>query len=319
MSTYETFENWKPKEDALRDILRARAIIEEYRDAGITLTLRQLYYQFVARDFIPNTEKSYKRLGNILKRGRQGGVIDWEAIEDRGRTPVEWSQFESMRDCLEEAVSHFRMERQMGQEVYVELWVEKDALASVLRPIAARYHVTLMVNRGYSSASAMRASAERVRECVERYGCDEAVVLYLGDLDPSGEDMVRDIRDRLGRFLNSGQLVNGSVLETPAQARRRKPIIDLYVKKLALTMDQVNHFGPPPNPTKLSDSRAKDFIRKFGRQSWEVDALPPTELRTIIEEAIEEQLDMSRIEEIKERESEDREALTKWLQSRYAT
>lgn len=321
--TYEAFETWNiRKEETWIALGRAKGIIKEYRTAGIMLTLRQLYYQFVARGYIENSEKSYKRLGKIVARGRQAGRLDWEAIEDRGRQPVEWSQFPSMEACLERAMRGFRLERLKGQNTYVELWVEKDALASVLEPIAARYHVTLMANRGYSSASAMRASAERIRKCVNAYGSKDAVILYIGDHDPSGRDMIRDIRERGDLFLNGGQLMDWSsepgkgVPEKWEDARKRKPNIPFSVEALALTMDQIEEYDPPPNPTKLRDSRAEAYVQEFGYESWEVDALPPTVLREIIEEALDRHLDVDKIEDFKAEERELRTDFETWLQTR---
>jgi hypothetical protein len=139
-----------------------------------------------------------------------------------------------------------------------------------------------MVNRGYSSASAMKESAERFRR--ENYR--EGVLLYLGDLDPSGEDMVRDIRERMDMF--------GVYIE---------------VEKIALTYAQVQQHKPPPNPAKLTDPRAEEFVEKYGTSSWEVDALPPAVLEQIISEAIEDVLDLDQMQEIKDREEEDKEKL----------
>lgn len=326
--SYEIFTDWAPNTKTARTLHAARGIIAEYQAQDITLTLRQLYYQFVSRDLLANTDKSYKRLGNIVSRGRQAGMLDWEAIEDRARRPVMWSQDKDMDTCLRRALRNFRLPRQDGQRTYVELWVEKDALASVLEPIAAQYHITLMVNRGYSSASAMKAAADRIRRCCSTYGSTRAAVLYLGDLDPSGEDMVRDIRERLELFTNSGMLVNtddilaGDVNDDydgfePDEAREaRKPYLPIAVKKLALTAAQVQEHDPPPNPTKLTDSRAKGFIEKYGYNSWEVDALPPVVLRELIEDAFTEHLDVERIHKIKERETAAKAELEKWLATR---
>lgn len=312
--THEAFEAYRPPPKSAALIRQANTIIRAYQSDGLVLTLRQLYYQFVARALIPNSDKSYKRLGNVIAKARMGGFLDWDAIEDRVRQPVIWSQFDTVEDAVKKALRTFRLPRLDGQPKYVELWVEKDALAGVLQPLAANYHVTLMVNRGYSSVSAMKDAGDRVRGCCDRYGSKEAVILYLGDLDPSGEDMVRDIRDRLGVFLNEGLVIDfsaspGERIETEEAANDRKPDIELTVHKIALTIDQVEEHDPPPNPAKLTDSRAKDFIKKYGYESWEVDALPPAVLRDIITEAFERNLDLETMEAVKERENEERDAV----------
>jgi hypothetical protein len=171
-------------------------IIAEYSVVGLRLTARQLYYQFVARDIIPNTPAEYKKLTALLTDARYAGLVDWDAIEDRGRVPERPSEWTSIQGLVAGALRAYRLPRWAGQGKRVELWVEKQALAGVLQPLAWRFHATLMVNKGYSSASAMHEAAERLIDAGE----PENVILYLGDHDPSGEDMVRDIGDRLREF-----------------------------------------------------------------------------------------------------------------------
>lgn len=270
--------------DKLETIAQANEIIETYQAQGYRLTLRQLYYQFVSRNLLRNTERSYKNLGTAISDGRLAGLIDWDAIEDRVRVPrrpSEWSDIESL---VESAVAAYRLDRWAGQENYCELWVEKDALAGVLEPIANEYHITLMVNRGYSSQSAMYGASLRFRN--PKHFEKDKYLFYLGDHDPSGEDMVRDVRDRLSMF---GAEVN--------------------VEKLALTMEQVEEYNPPPNPAKMTDSRAQAYVDEHGSSSWEVDALPPDVLERIIRERIDEALDRDKMDEVIERENTDKAAL----------
>lgn len=313
----EFFKAYSPKAEAKVILRTARGIIEDYQSQGLTLTLRQLYYQFVSKDLLPNTEKSYKKLGTIISRGRLGGYLDWAAIEDRVRVPVRWIEYDNVQQLLLETPQRYRRPRLIGQKTYVELWVEKDALAGILRPLASRYHVTMMVNRGYSSSSAMKEAGDRIRKCCDEYGCTDALILYLGDLDPSGEDMVRDLRERGGAFINYGILLKEVltrgvvelVAESEPDALKRKPYIGFRVHKLALTMDQVEEYEPPPNPTKLTDSRAAAFVEEFGYDSWEVDALNPTTLQDLITEALEEVLDMDVMQDQKDQEEKERDML----------
>ena len=253
-----------------RDIIEiCNVIIDDYRAQGYRLTLRQLYYQLVSRNVVPNTERSYKNLGETVSNGRLAGLIDWNAIEDRVRVPrIPWFWDGTPREFVEASIDGYTLDRNEGQDIYIELWVEKDALAGVLAPIASRWNVTLLVNRGYSSQTAMWESGERFIEA-ENNG-KECVLLYLGDLDPSGEDMVRDIRDRLND-------VFGAAVE---------------VRKIAITPDQVAQYNPPPNPAKMSDSRAAGFVAEHGDESYEVDALPPAVLNQVVTDAIEEYVDL---------------------------
>ena len=313
------------RKDTSARIEQANEILSEYDQK---LTIRQLYYQFVSRLIIPNNKREYQNLASLITDARYAGLVDWDAIEDRVReadVPGEWDRID---DIVDAAVEQWRSPRWRNQPKYVELWVEKDALAGVLSPIARRNHVPLSVNRGYSSASAMKVAADRMLEAVgatdvevmcdncdapaedrngsgkcnncetktnivaralDRFGGNEfekqVVVLYLGDHDPSGEDMVRDIRDRLLEF----------------------GVPNLSVQKIALTMEQVRRFNPPPNPAKLTDSRAQAYIEKYGDESWELDALPPRELNRLVEQAIARNVDREMMDAVIARENIERE------------
>jgi len=270
------FKVTKFKQEALVQIAYCNSVIEEYQRQGMRLTLRQLYYQLVTKNIIKNEEKSYSYLSSLISRGRLSGLIDWDAIEDRVRQPRIQSEFDDLSELVEAAINSYRLPRWEGQEYYAELWVEKDALAGVLAPIAREFHVTMMVNRGYSSQSAMFESAKRFAAREKQ----KPLLFYLGDHDPSGEDMVRDIEDRLIMF----------------------GIFFIEVRKLALTMEQVEEFDPPPNPAKIKDPRAMEYIRKYGSSSWEVDALPPRTLTEIIQNAFIEVIDKPKMDKVLKRE-----------------
>jgi hypothetical protein len=262
-------------------------IVEDYQGQGLKLTLRQLYYQCVSRDLIPNSEKSYKSMGGLISDARLAGLMDWDAIEDRGRRPREVNEYSGLDELARAAIYSYRLPRWEGQEHYAELWVEKEALSGVLQPLASRYHVTMMVNKGYSSQSSMYESALRFVGAHEKG--KSLTLFYLGDHDPSGEDMVRDIRDRLTMFGDGD--------------------IDLHVEKLALTMAQIREYNPPPNPAKISDSRAKAYIEKHGNSSWEVDALPPQRLSQIVSAAFDEIIDVALMDDVKAKEERDKAEL----------
>lgn len=200
-------------------------IIEEYAKEGYRMTLRQLYYQLVTKNIIRNIEKEYAKLSDLLVKGRMCGIVDWTAIEDRIRRPFLPYWVDDIPDAINDTISQYRLNRQEGQEVYIEIWIEKDALSGVLRPITSHYHINLMVNRGYSSCTAMYDAFKRLK-AAEDSG-KETVILYLGDHDPSGLDMVRDVTDRLEEFG-----VNPSV------------------HHVAITKAQIQKYNPPPNPAK---------------------------------------------------------------------
>lgn len=270
-------------------------IIEEYQNDGYVLTLRQLYYQLVSRDIIPNKQTEYTKLSILLKEGRMAGIVDWEAIEDRLRRPSKPSAFDSPAEKLDAAIFQYAKPRQRGQTTYVEVWVEKDALSGVLKRVTERYHIPILVNRGYSSASAMFDAYQRFER--EYYMDKNIKILYLGDYDPSGIDMIRDVEDRTMEFFQGA-----------AQD------VDFEVISIALTKEQIIQYNPPPNPAKMTDPRAKDFVREHGSTSWEVDALRPDVLNKILEDAIQSYIDLDLYNKILEEEGNEREKLKELIQ-----
>jgi len=261
-------------------------IIEEYLQQGYKLTLRQLYYQLVSRGIIANNLQEYAKLSNLLVQGRMAGIVDWDAIEDRIRVPFIPYWVDDVADAISDTINQYRLDRMADQDVYIEVWVEKDALSGVLKRITSHYHVNLMVNRGYSSCTAMHDAFERIRDKQDEKRC---YILYLGDHDPSGVDMVRDIRARLEEFGAEAEVI-----------------------RIALTQEQIKKFNPPPNPAKITDPRAKGYIAKFGNTSWEVDALNPDVLHKIIRKAIDELIDAVKFNAKIEQEGKDRKKLEKF-------
>jgi hypothetical protein len=257
----------KANTDRLEQI---NTIIEEYHEQGYKLTLRQLYYQLVSRDIIPNKTEEYAKLSTLLVKGRMAGIVDWDAIEDRIRVPKIPYYAANIAGAIADVTRQYRLDRMRDQDVYLEVWVEKDALSGVIRRTTEKYHIRLMVNRGYSSATAMHDAAERIINSEKK-----AYILYLGDHDPSGMDMVRDIRSRLLEF--------GA---------------DVEIIPVALTDEQIKTYNPPPNPAKITDPRSSAYIAKYGQYSWEVDALTPTVLNNLIEKEIRGLIDHRRYRDL---------------------
>jgi hypothetical protein len=242
-------------------IERANAIIAEYQGQYLQLTLRQLYYQFVARDLLPNKQKEYKRLGAVLTDGREAGLVDWHAIVDLTRGLEVAPTWSDGRAILHTVARQYREDKWAAQMNRVEVWCEKAALSGVIGPTCRELEVPYFACRGYSSASAMHEAAQRLVAHVHRG--QRVTVLYLGDHDPSGSDMTRDVRTRLERY---GCTVS--------------------VRRVALTMDQIDEHKPPPNPIKWTDSRGAAYHAMHGDLCWELDALDPATLRGLIEDAV---------------------------------
>lgn len=269
---------------SLEIIEKANEIIAEYQAEGYELTLRQLYYQFVARDLIPNRQTEYKRLGSIINDARLAELIDWHAIEDRTRNITEWQAWEDPAAVVSEGASSFAVDRWENQPYRVEVWVEKEALAGIFHRVCGELGIPYFSCRGYVSQSEMWSAARRLYGYAR--GGQTPIVLHFGDHDPSGIDMTRDIIDRLQMFEASTQL-----------------------ERLALNMEQVDAYGPPPNPAKITDSRFQSYMAIFGRESWELDALDPPVLAALVRDYVTEIRDEALWAETMEREQEGRRLL----------
>lgn len=265
---------------SLETIERVNAIVEEYEAQGYELTLRQVYYQLVARGFIPNNERSYKNLGSLINDGRLAGLIDWYAIVDRTRNLRRNSHWNCPEDVIDSARYSYMLDRWENQPNYVEVWVEKDALIGIVSQICRELDVPHFSCRGYTSQSEMWSAAQRF---IRQNHRESRTIIHLGDHDPSGIDMTRDIQERMDMF--------GA---------------DVYVKRVALTMEQIEKFSPPPNPTKLSDARASGYIEEYGHECWELDALEPKVITSLIRDEVTALCDSDLLYEIEHREETDK-------------
>lgn len=258
----------------------ARAILAEHRP----MTVRQVYYQLVSRQVIDNTRAQYQAVSNALVDARKDGTIPWEWIEDRLRRPRTVGMWDGLADFAETAKRAYRRDVWATQPGYVEVWLEKDALSGVFERVLNGYGVTLNVGRGYDGWDSIRNASERYLS----YG--DVTVLYFGDFDPSGEDMARSLRERLGFF--------DCLPEIP---------------KCALTMADVTRYNLPPDFTKATDSRQAAFVEKWGDVSVELDALPVDVLRTRLIEEVEQRMDLQALAELKDEEAEERRRLAMLL------
>lgn len=269
---------------SLRMIANANAIITEYARQGYDLTLRQLYYQFVARDMLRNTMQEYKRLGSLVNDARLAGLIDWAHITDRTRNLHSLSRWDSPGSIVRACAEQYREDLWAGQRYRVEVWIEKEALAGVFQRVCDELRVDMFACRGYTSQSEMWAAGQRLRGILKAK--QKPVILHFGDHDPSGLDMTRDIRERL-------QLFMGGVV----------------LNRLALNMDQIEEHQPPPNPAKTTDSRYEAYLAEFSEESWELDALEPDLLAGLVRDAVAELRDDDAWETAQEHEEEGRTRL----------
>jgi hypothetical protein len=275
------------RKSVLGVINQANTILAEMGAMGYTLTLRQLFYQFVRRNWIENTERNYKRLGRVVTDAREAGLMSWTAIEDRGRNCEINAYTEDPSEVLNGIEFGLNVDRWAKMDDYVEVWVEKQALESVIAKPCRKWHTPFMACKGYLSASEAWRAGLRFQQA--RQQGKRPVLIHLGDHDPSGIDMTRDNGDRLELYSRQG----------------------VEVRRIALNMDQIEQYDPPPNPVKGSDSRWRKYAEEHGNNSWELDALEPKVLDDLIQDAITTHIDMDKWDEAVREEDEKRADLAK--------
>lgn len=266
---------------ARRQLKAFREVLSEYNP----MTLRQVYYQLVARQVIDNCRSEYQRLSNALVKARQEELIPWAWLEDRVRQPQVVSMWGDLPDFLDTVKSAYRKDIWPSQPQYLEVWLEKDALSGIFGRITQEYGVTLVVGRGYNSWSAYKEAVGRFR-----WQDKPVVILYFGDFDPSGEDILRALKESLDFFGTSPR-----------------------IEKVALTYDNVIEYKLPPDFTKATDTRSKKFVQRYGDMAVELDALPVSVLREKIRTAIEGNLDLSQLEAIREIQEQEARQLAELI------
>lgn len=286
--TYICYQEKKFNTKSLSTIETAEQIIGEYQNQGYTLTLRQLYYQFVSRNLIENTEKSYKALGAVINDARVAGLLPWNGIEDRARESHIPYTNEDMQEVFRGLETFYSVDMWERQPTYVEVWVEKEALGGIVARPCNTFRVPYMACKGYLSASQAWRAGQRFERARDRG--QDCVLIHLGDHDPSGIDMTRDNGDRLELFSRG----------------------DVKVERIALNMDQVRQYNPPPNPAKITDTRAKAYIRDYGNKSWELDALEPSVIDRLLTTSIRKYIDKKVWDSAVKEENEARAHLTRY-------
>ena len=260
----------------------AVGILREHRP----MTVRQVFYQLVSRQVIKNDRSQYSSVSRCLVNARKEGIIPWAWVEDRLRRPRCVSMWSGLAAFADTARRSYRRDVWETQPCYIEAWLEKDALAGIVEDVLDPYGVTLNVGRGYDGWDSIRNAAERFGDGKGK------VILYLGDFDPSGEDMLCSLRGRLGFFHCEPEIV-----------------------KCALTGDDILRYQLPPDPAKRTDTRSKRFIEKHGDLSVELDALPVDVLRDRLVGEVESRMDLAALAGVKVLEETERSTLVEALSS----
>lgn len=288
-------------------IERANQICAEYQEKGMTLTLRQIYYQFVSRGLMPNRQTEYDRLGSILNDARMAGRMDWDFMVDRTRNLVRMPHWKSPAELIKRAAEDehtFHTDLWRGQHERVMVFVEKDAAIGVVESVCEANDVPYFSCRGYTSLSEVWSMAQRIRYFIE---CgDRVTILHIGDHDPSGVDMSRDLDERIRTIVVRDWLLTwGAAIPRPATVGKVKQSMcermraegglisddqsPWRLKRIALNYDQIQRYQPPPNPVKTTDARHRRYTEDTGLdESWELDALDPEVLQNLIQDEIDD-------------------------------
>ncbi len=279
------------------DIDAIRSAITEALYADAPMTVRQVFYRLVSIGAIAKSEAEYKQtVCRLLGEMRLDGTIPYGSIADSTRWMRKPQTWNSVEDALRETARLYRRNVWWGLGQYVEVWIEKEALAGVLSDVTSEYAVPLMVTRGYPSLTYLHAAAEAIVAQIRQGRAP--TIYYLGDFDPSGVDIRRNVEQRLREFVSEINFSNsfGAFFSS-----------DFTFQALAVFEEQIEAYRLQTRPTKQSDSRS----RGFGNQSVELDAIAPNELRALVREAVESHLPDGALDEVHLAEESERAILTR--------
>lgn len=246
------------------------------------MTVRQVFYRLVSRQVIENNQSAYQAVSKALVAARRDGSIRWGLIEDRLRKPRSVSMWDGLGDFAATAAAAYRRDVWADQPAHLEVWLEKDALSGIFEDTLDLYGVTLNVGRGFDGWSLIHDASQRLDE--------GDAILYFGDFDPSGEDMMRSLRARRASLGSHPEII-----------------------KCALTHDDVRRYDLPADFTKATDTRSAAFVRKWGDMSVELDALPVDVLRDRIVGEVESRMDFDALDRVRSRERDERRLLADTL------
>lgn len=271
-------------------------IVADYEEHGLRLTVRQIYYQFVSRKWAPSGGRSYDQIQGACNTGRNCGLISWDAIEDRGRNLMGLGHYTSPAEAVARVRSSYRIDMWANQPFRPEFWVEKQALEGVVGQMANQLEVDYYAQKGYNSTSEHWAAGQRFQEYIARG--QRPIVFHLGDHDPSGWHMTQSNIEKLSLYAG----------------------VPIMVQRLALNLDQIDRWSPPPFDSKRSDSRFESYssyMEGRGRdadESWELDALDPLALHEVMSDAVERIRDSIAWDQMAMQQVEDRRLLDEMIE-----
>ena len=219
-----------------------------------------------------NDMASYRALVDLLTRARIAGLIPMEVIADDTRSATIWDTHPNVQSFvraeLDEFLKGYWRDLLQSQENHIEIVFEKLTVASIIKPLAAKYTIPCYPSRGYSSLPPRWELAERYRKS----GKNRLILIAVSDFDPDGEEiahsLARSLRDDFG-------------------------IKKIDAFKAALTAEQVERFKLPPKiRAKKTSSNYKRFVDKHGHDAFELEALEPDVVQRVLTETIDQVLDI---------------------------
>jgi hypothetical protein len=265
-----------------------------------------VYYQAVSAGLLPLCDPSYDKIGRLLAWGREEGKIPFSMIVDNVRATNKPSSWSGLSDYGGAVRASYRKDLWRSMPDYLAFFCEKDAISGVLAPTTREYDVPLHVLRGYCSVSFAGQIAEEWTKIEKPIYC-----YFFGDHDPSGRDLERDLRDKLRRY-SGRQFVDADVAHFALCDKRVRKSIVIW-ERLGVRETDFDDFNLIKLPVKKKDRRAKKFVEAFGPDCAEVDAIPATELRHRVREAIEDHIDQETWQKLKEIEALEKETLEKMI------
>lgn len=268
------------------------------------MTLRQLFYALVSSAAISKAEPAYGRLKRVMRDLREDGTVPWGWLVDHTRSVFAARTWEGLEGLLADSARLYRRDLMRQQEVAIQLWAESDSIGSVVAPVADRYTIPTFIGRGYSARGYLWNAA---RDAVAAHAAGKDVhILHVGDHDPSGVDIFRDVEETLRLYVTAveSRLPVASVRRTFDEDDIAGSTAWLEVERLALLPEQIEAHDLPVRPPKASDARTASFS---GPGAVEVEALPVEALLAIVEHAITDRIDTEALRVAELAEASERE------------
>jgi|SRR5262245_15997289 len=253
-------------------------VIDEEEGA---MTIRHLFYRLVGLGVIEKTERAYKTLCGHLAKWRRDGEVAWDSFTDSTRWHIAPPMFDNPEDAWKRTCRSYRRDLWATQYWYIEVWVEKDAIAGLIEPVTREFGVPLFVCRGFASLSSMYSAALTFKEVQEQ--AKEVCIYHLADYDPSGHAAA----DAIERTFEND-------FDCP-----------INFERIAILPEHIEQFDLATRPVKES-THTRSWT---GAECVELDSMRPADLRGLIEAAITSRIEARAWNALRRTEKIEREAM----------